>query len=976
MRKKFFLLPLIVALMFAAADITKAETVSITFKGKPVDLSGSFVNVDGTTFMANKTSKSLAVMLATDDDTQVINVPEGKSLFTYNGDEYTNIRIAVPQNLTVNCSNSKMFQITGRSETHLNVTFIKNELMATGDVTLTLNHESDETGYTRPLFDLSYVNLALNADDAKDKVNINFSNMADNGLIFFAYKPSSVRFGKGDYQMVSMYENTVYNFFDEGGYGNMTVSGLASLDSYAGNYYYSEPFGAHITGLALTDCDDNQIMGEVALKYLPDNWQYFGPENYASWSIVQSCTNGVTLRLTGAGDMSDTEVPWDEYKNIINTVEIQSDVMIPLTVLPKKAFAQMPNLKTVRFLYTTGITEIPDSLFYKCTGLEKVEFSGCEAMDLKKIGSCAFANTALQTFAIPATVEEIGTSAFEECQKADITLPAALKKIGRSAFLNSNILRLPKAVGKVETFDANDAYNAGVFSGPNASLYYEGTLNDWLTGDFEWIMATLHVKGRAHLFIDGKEIVDLVIPEGITELKNAAFCACKGLKSVSFPTSLTKIGSHAFLRCSGLENIILPDNITEVGEESFSGCENVSTLQLSKGMSFINNGSFDGLAITELTVPEGVNAINSFAFNDCEQLKEVTLPRTLENVFSLAFTGCTSLAKVTSYAWAPDAQDNSWPDNDMPLIVWKTAQKNYEDNADWADRFTFGEPMLDGYVSVDANNNALGYVTLDVKDEDKTGDETPFRYSVVNGASFKATATPETNCTFVRWDNAKGEAVSYDMEYSGITDFENGNYQLTAIFEKDSFDVNVTVTGIDPSEVVINGAGRFGMGDNTTLTFTLNNDNYTFEMWLFDENNFRMSNSLTFENIDANHNVEIVFKAKKYMVSATVIPAEAGVVKGQGEYDYGTNYTLTLEPDEKYELKEWRDGIALDEKSNVLSGLVIGEIHIEVIMQLKSATALDDMQTGDVPCTKVFRDGELYILRDGKLYNAAGQQVQ
>ena len=214
------------------------------------------------------------------------------------------------------------------------------------------------------------------------------------------------------------------------------------------------------------------------------------------------------------------------------------------------------------------------------------------------------------------------------------------------------------------------------------------------------------------------------------------------------------------------------------------------------------------------------------------------------------------------------------------------------------------------------------------------------------------------------------------MEYSGITDFENGNYQLTAIFEKDSFDVNVTVTGIDPSEVVINGAGRFGMGDNTTLTFTLNNDNYTFEMWLFDENNFRMSNSLTFEDIDANHNVEIVFKAKKYMVSATVIPAEAGVVKGQGEYDFGTNYTLTLEPDEKYELKEWRDGIALDEKSNVLSGLVIGEIHIEVIMQLKSATALDDMQTGDVPCTKVFRDGELYILRDGKLYNAAGQQVQ
>ena len=969
MKKKCFFLPLVAALMFAIADIAKAETAAFKVKGQDVVFTNGAATVDNIVLMENKTTKELTVILNPDEtDGTYIYVPNGEYFFDYNGDDYKKITFCLMQDITIYSSSNYMFVCFGRAGNNIQMNFAS----LVGDVTLILREQYGDS-YSRPMFYLAYTDVNLNASTDNSKVNIEFiNNSEEGGGIFYGRYPSTVTFGYGDYYMESENELTIYNFFD----GELTVKGLAMLGGYDDNFYYSEPFGAHITGLALTDCDDNQIMGEVALKYLPDNWQYFGPENYASWSIVQSCTDGVTLRLTGAGDMSDTEVPWDEYKNIINMVEIQSDVMIPLTVLPKKAFAQMPNLKTVRFLYTTGITEIPDSLFYKCTGLEKVEFSGCEAMDLKKIGSCAFANTALQTFAIPATVEEIGTSAFEECQKADITLPAALKKIGKFAFLNGNILRLPKAVGKVETFDANDAYNASVFSGPNASLYYEGTLNDWLTGDFEWIMATLHIKGRAHLFIDGKEIVDLVIPEGITELKNAAFCACKGLKSVSFPTSLTKIGSHAFLRCSGLENIILPDNITEVGEESFSGCKNVSTLQLSKGMSFINNGSFNGLAITELTVPEGVNAINSFAFNDCEQLKEVTLPRTLENVFSLAFTGCTSLAKVTSYAWAPDAQDNSWPDNDMQLIVWKTAQKNYEDNAGWADRFTFGEPMLDGYVSVDANNNALGYVTLDVKDEDKTGDETPFRYSVVNGASFKATATPETNCTFVRWDNAKGEAVSYDMEYSGITDFENGNYQLTAIFEKDSFDINVTVTGIDPSEVVINGAGRFGMGDNTTLTFTLNNDNYTFEMWLFDENNFRMSNSLTFEDIDANHNVEIVFKAKKYMVSATVIPAEAGVVKGQGEYDYGTNYTLTLEPDEKYELKEWRDGIALDEKSNVLSGLVIGEIHIEVIMQLKSATALDDMQTGDVPFTKVFRDGELYILRDGKLYNAAGQQVQ
>ena len=211
-------------------------------------------------------------------------------------------------------------------------------------------------------------------------------------------------------------------------------------------------------------------------------------------------------------------------------------------------------------------------------------------------------------------------------------------------------------------------------------------------------------------------------------------------------------------------------------------------------------------------------------------------------------------------------------------------------------------------------------------------------------------------------------------------------------------------------------------------------------MWLFDENNFRTTQTLSFENIDANHDVEIVFNVNKYTVTATVIPAGAGVVKGQGEYDYGTDYTLTLEPAEGWVLKEWRDGIALDEKSNTLTGTVYGAINIEVELvqnivtynvtfldwdatvlfvekveegkdakgpdtnperegytfigwapditnvtsdrtviaqyEKKDATGLGDVQGDNVQCTKVLRDGVLYIMYNGTMYNVQGQRLR
>lgn len=98
-----------------AWQTAKAETVSLKWKGENVEFTSGTATIDGTMIMKN--GKDLLVLLGPDEeDGEEISVLPGRSLFTYNGDDYDKITFAVLKDLHVYCNGSKMFQITGRSD--------------------------------------------------------------------------------------------------------------------------------------------------------------------------------------------------------------------------------------------------------------------------------------------------------------------------------------------------------------------------------------------------------------------------------------------------------------------------------------------------------------------------------------------------------------------------------------------------------------------------------------------------------------------------------------------------------------------------------------------------------------------------------------------------------------------------------------------------------------------------------------------
>jgi hypothetical protein len=63
--------------------------------------------------------------------------------------------------------------------------------------------------------------------------------------------------------------------------------------------------------------------------------------------------------------------------------------------------------------------------------------------------------------------------------------------------------------------------------------------------------------------LNGELVTDLVIPNGVKEIKRGAFLCCSSLTSVSIPDSVTSIGVLAFCQCTNLTKIIFNGTIRQ-----------------------------------------------------------------------------------------------------------------------------------------------------------------------------------------------------------------------------------------------------------------------------------------------------------------------------------------------------------------------------------------------------------------------------
>ncbi len=211
-------------------------------------------------------------------------------------------------------------------------------------------------------------------------------------------------------------------------------------------------------------------------------------------------------------------------KKIILFLALMSSLMSSAETLINDVYYKLyPGKKTATVMSGNkkyiGRVIIPASVMY-----QGVKYS------VTSIGKEAFKEcTRLVSVKIPNGVKTIESGAFERSSLTSITIPPSMTEIGFAAFYECTKLT---AVHIKDIAAWCKIYFTGPVSNP---LYY-----------------------AHHLYMNGKEIKELVIPDNVTKIRRDAFNGCSGLISVYIPKSVTSIGDDAFWNCNSLTYITVP----------------------------------------------------------------------------------------------------------------------------------------------------------------------------------------------------------------------------------------------------------------------------------------------------------------------------------------------------------------------------------------------------------------------------------
>ena len=142
-------------------------------------------------------------------------------------------------------------------------------------------------------------------------------------------------------------------------------------------------------------------------------------------------------------------------------------------------------------------------------------------------------------------------------------------------------------------------------------------------------------------------LTSIAIPNSVTSIGGSAFWNCAELTSIAIPNSVTHIGSLAFWNCTGLTSIAIPNSVTQIDDFAFLGCKNLTNVTISNNLKIIANGVFSGCTkLTDISIPNSVTSIGNNAFDECLGLKSVTIPDSVTSIGFNAFLGCKNLTNV------------------------------------------------------------------------------------------------------------------------------------------------------------------------------------------------------------------------------------------------------------------------------------------------------------------------------------------
>lgn len=241
----------------------------------------------------------------------------------------------------------------------------------------------------------------------------------------------------------------------------------------------------------------------------------------------------------------------------------------------------------------------------------------------------------------------------------------------------------------------------------------------WCNIDFEDIYSN-PLENAGSLYLNGNEIRDLVIPEGVTCIKAYAFYNFERMLSVTIPNTVTFIEVCAFEECHGLTSVIIPNSVTDIENHAFAYCSDLTAVTIPNSVTGIGHGTFRSCnSLTSIELPNSVMSIEDAAFQGCTVLNKVVIGRGVEHIGHDAFANCPALLNVYCYAEnVPETETDAFDDSNIEsatLHVLETSIADYAVSEPWSN---FGEitALTEQEVGVDNLKAESGNTKTEIYD--------------------------------------------------------------------------------------------------------------------------------------------------------------------------------------------------------------------------------------------------------------------